>query len=279
MAESSDSLARKIVEAIKDIRALWWALVSFGALVLALYLAPLAISLFFAGVFLTLLFISIFVYLDVRSSSSIDSLNLSADRPGIDNVTRNSNGETVGIVSTDTKQLPAIDPKTKRRPNLKFVRAHPQHVNIRNNKQIHKANIEEPGWYAVVAVFGNEPDTDHVGHLTSLAATIVYDDDHNTHVDRACWINEDSHIVKLSKGQRKELVLGILAKDGRFFATENDNGLGEGIKLRLLGGHKFKPGETFKARVQLHSSSMYEEVAQQHEFTVNPKPELTIIKN
>ncbi len=203
MAESSDSLSRKIIEAIKDIRAVWWALASLGALVLALYLIPLAISLFFGGVFLTLLFVSVFVYLHVRSNSPIDSLDLSADLLGIDNATRDSTGGITGDASTESPKLSAVKPKAKRRPNLRFVRARPQHVNIRDNKQIRKINIEEAGWFAAVAVFGNEPDVGHVGHLTSLAATIMYDDEHNTHIDRACWVNEDSHIVKLSKVKEK----------------------------------------------------------------------------
>ena len=61
MAESED-FVRTGIETLKDVRALWWAVTTIGAAVVAWLFLPVAIATFFLGSFLSFLFIGLFVH-------------------------------------------------------------------------------------------------------------------------------------------------------------------------------------------------------------------------
>jgi hypothetical protein len=153
--------------------------------------------------------------------------------------------------------------KPPRKPsNLQFVRARIEHVSLDGDIP-RKIRPGSPySHVAFVAVFESE--------LTDieLRAAITFNDPSNSQVDRACWLYEKSHIARLKRGERKELLIGYKQENG-FVCVENYYDRDRSIKVKLLNGKELI------ANVRLLSSGGPTET-QRHKFQITIEPELAI---
>jgi len=207
---------------------------------------------------LTLLLIAIFGHVYVANDQSFNSIG--AWRQGYPTVPHTSRSAAT--------RIPNLPPESL--PNLQFVRAGVHYIDFAGDNIIRRISVAQRGHFAALIVFGNEQDERQsaIADIDSLIATITFNDPSNSQIDRACWLYEKSHVIKLNRGSRKELVVGYQQFNG-FVCVENDYVRREPIKIKLLRGNDLI------ADVRL-SSVKGTVVTQHHRFKITLEPEFTI---
>ncbi len=162
--------------------------------------------------------------------------------------------------STPTKLAVHLSPAPL--PNLKFVRAEIAHIDLDRGVARKITSARQKGLVALVAVFGSEYAD------TELMATIEFNDPTNTHIDRAYWLYQKSHVAKLKRGDRKELVIGYKQNNG-FVCVENDYERDREIKVKLMRGNEL----TADVRVLSLKPPV---AAQRHRFKITVEPNFGI---
>ena len=161
-------------------------------------------------------------------------------------------------------EAPVLVKPAPTKPNVRFVRAGIEHINLLDGIPRKIKTASEQGEVAVVAVFESEfADTE-------VRATITFNDPGNTQVDRALWLYEKTHVAKLKGGSRKELVLGYHNPQIGFVCVENDYERDREIKHKLLRGHELI------AEVRLLGTKPVE--AERHRFKIIVEPSLSVEK-
>lgn len=136
---------------------------------------------------------------------------------------------TVSAKDVARKPTDEIKPGPKPLPNLQFVRAGVEHITLDGDIPRKSRSGSAYSHVALVAVFEAEfADTE-------LMATVEFNDCGNTHIDRACWLYERSHVANLKRGTRKELLIGYKQNNG-FVCVENYYDRDRSIKIKLLRG-------------------------------------------
>jgi hypothetical protein len=170
-------------------------------------------------------------------------------------------------VSSKASATKAIDKiETPPTPlNLRFVRTGIEHISLDGDIPRRINSASQQGHVALVAVF--EPYLAD----TELRAAISFNDPTNSQVDRACWMYERSHIAKVKRGERKELLIGYKQFNG-FVQVETDyeRERDRSLKIKLLNGNELI------ADVQLLSTTSTE--AQRHKFKITLEPTFGIEK-